>query len=241
MSARIPKKAMVLAAGLGLRMRPLTQTCPKPLITVGGRRLIDWGLDALERAGVQEAVVNVHYLPDKLIDYLACRQAPRIAISDERDRLLDSGGAVARALPLLGPASFLLLNADTFWIDGSSNNLNRLTLAWDAAEMDILMLLADPASATGHTGKADFTMDAEGRLKRAGGGDGLIYAGAAIVNPALLEGVPAEPHSLNVHFDRAIEAGRLYGLPLDGHWITVGTPEAIPATEALLRHLGISP
>jgi len=237
-----PERAMVLSAGLGLRMRPLTETRPKPLIPVGGKPLIDWGLDALRAAGVYEAVVNVHYLADMMVDHLARRTEPHIVISDEREALLDSGGGIVKALPLLGDNPFFVLNADTFWIDRSEDNLGRLATAWDPGRMDILILLADPKSATGHTGKLDFTMDAEGRLKRAGGAaEGYIYAGGAILNPRLFAGSAASPHSLNLHFDRAIAAGRMHGLPLDGHWITVGTPDAIAPAEAVLRQLDLMP
>lgn len=238
----LPVKAMVLAAGLGKRMRPLTETMPKPMVPVGGRPLIDWGLDALAVAGVREAVVNVHYLPEQLTAYLATRTRPRIAISDERDSLLDSGGGIVKALPMLGSDPFFVLNADTFWVDNGRSSLTRLGLAWDAGAMDILLLLADPASATGHTGSVDFRMDEDGRLMRAGeGGKGYIYAGAAIVHPRVFDGAPADPHSLNLQFDRAIAAGRLFGMPLEGHWITVGTPDAIAPAEAALKRLGVTP
>lgn len=243
MSGKVAQRAMVLAAGLGLRMRPVTEKMPKPLVPVGGKPLIDWGLEALQRADTAEAVVNVHHLPDMLIAHLSGRSAPRIIISDERDRLLDSGGALVKALPHLGPERpFFILNADTLWIDREESNLRRLCLAWDEAAMDILLLLADPEKATGHTGKVDFIMNPEGRLIRAGSRqEGFIYAGAALFHPRLLEGASTEPHSLNLYFDRAIEAGRLYGLPLDGHWITVGTPEAIGQAETELRRLGAAP
>lgn len=236
----VPQKAIVLAAGLGLRMRPLTDAMPKPLIPVGGKPLIDWCLDALEKEGFEEVVVNVHRFPDTMIEHLARRSAPRIVISDEREQLLDSGGALVKALPLLGHEAFLILNADTFWIDRSQSNLHRLLLAWDASRMDILILLAHPAQATGHTGRIDFIMGDDARLKRAGADEsGFIYAGATIIHPRLLEGMAAEPHSLNLYFDRAIAAGRMFGLPLDGQWITVGTPEAIPAAEAALDRLSV--
>lgn len=242
MSVPIPEKAMVLSAGLGTRMRPLTETVPKPLVPVGGKPLVDWGLDALEHAGVAEAVVNIHHLPDLMLAHLAGRKRPRVTISDERERLLDSGGGIVKALPLLGAAPFLVLNADTLWIDRSTSNLVRLALAWDPARMDILLLLADPKTATGHTGKADFTMDADGRLTRAHeSADGFIYAGSGILRPRLFEAAPVEPHSLNRYFDRAIAAGRLFGLPLDGHWLTVGTPEAIAPAEVVLRRFGQAP
>lgn len=235
MSFSSPRRAMVLAAGLGKRMRPITETIPKPLVPIAGKPLIDWGLDALAAAGVEEAVVNVHYLPDLLAAHLRRRERPRIHISDERHQLLDSGGGIVRALPLLGPHPFFLVNSDTFWIDGENPNLSRLALAWDPVRMDILLMLAHPESATGHEGETDFLVDAAGRLSRSRGAPGgLIYAGAAILHPRVFAGQPLEPHSLNRHFDRAIETGRLHGIAMTGRWITVGTPSAIAPAEAVV-------
>jgi MurNAc alpha-1-phosphate uridylyltransferase len=233
----VPSKAMVLAAGLGTRMRPLTKKTPKPLIEVGGKKLIDWGLDNLERSGVAEAIVNIHHLPGQMRAHLAKRTAPHIVISDETDKLLESGGGIVRALPLLGPEPFFVLNADTFWIeDGAPNlapNLSGLALAWDGARMDILLMLAEMGRATGHSGRSDFLLGADGRLTRSGGdAAGLIYAGAAIVHPRIFAGAEMEPHSLNRYFDLATAEGRLFGWRMRGRWITVGTPEAIPEAEA---------
>jgi MurNAc alpha-1-phosphate uridylyltransferase len=231
---------MVLAAGLGKRMRPITDTIPKPLVQIAGRTLLDRGLDSLTEAGVETAVVNVHYLPDQIIAHVAARRAPRILVSDERDRLLDSAGGIVKALDLLGGDPVFVLNADTFWIDRGRPNLERLALAWDERRMDILLMLCDRASATGHDGPPDFRLDDEGRLTRAAGApEGLIYAGAAIVHPRIFAGASPEPHSLNCYFDAGIAAGRLHGLPLVGSWITVGTPEAIQAAEeAVARAAG---
>jgi MurNAc alpha-1-phosphate uridylyltransferase len=230
--------AMVLAAGLGKRMRPITDTIPKPLVEVAGKALIDWGLDALARAGVAEAVVNVHHLPDQLIAHLARRSAPAIRISDERAALLDSGGGIVGALPLLGDLPFFVLNADTFWIDRDGDNLRRLALAWDDRAMDILLMLARLDSATGHSGGTDFLLGADGRLQRSRGApDGVIYAGAAIVHPRIFARAPAGAHSLNIQFDAAMAAGRLHGLVLDGDWITVGTPDAIAPAEAAVARV----
>lgn len=228
-----PKTAMVLAAGLGKRMRPLTETVPKPLIHVAGKALLDWGLDSLASAGVDKAVVNVHHLPDQIVAHAAPRRGPAIVISDERDRLLDSGGGIVKALPKLGNAPFYILNADTFWIDRGTPILKRLALAWDAARMDILLMLSDFESATGHSGGSDFLLGEDGELSRAAGAPaGLIYAGAGIVHPRIFAAAAAEPHSLNVYFDRAIAADRLFGVKMEGSWITVGTPAAIPLAEA---------
>lgn len=228
-----PTAAMVLAAGLGKRMRPITNTMPKPLIRVAGKTLLDWGLDSLAEAGVVRAVVNVHYFPEQIVAHVAGRAKPAVAISDESVELLDSGGGIAKALPQLGRAPFFIINADTFWIDRSGSNLDRLALAWDPSRMDILLMLADLQSATGHNGGSDFLLAPDGRLSRSGGAtDGLIYAGAAIVHPRIFEGTLAGAHSLNLHFDRAIAAGRLFGIEMNGRWITVGTPDAIPLAEA---------
>jgi len=229
----MPGTAMVLAAGLGKRMRPITDTMPKPLVPVAGKTLLDWGLDSLAAAGVHRAIVNIHYLGAQIGNHVAGRTKPEILISDETAELLDSAGGIVKALPLLGASPFFVLNADTFWIDRGEPNLRRLALAWDDAAMDILLMLADFESATGHAGGADFTLAPDGRLARARGApEGLIYAGAAIVHPRIFAHAAAEPHSLNLYFDRAIEAGRLYGVRMEGHWITVGTPEAIAGAEA---------
>lgn len=233
MSGAVPHTAMVLAAGLGKRMRPITDTMPKPLVPIAGKPLLDRGLDALAAAGVTRAVVNVHHFPDQIRSHLAGRKSPVIEISDESAALLDSAGGIVKALPLLGAEPFLVLNADTFWIEEGEANLAALARAWDDARMDILLMVADPAQATGHTGGADFTMDAQGRLERnPGGASGMIYAGAAILHPRLFIGAEAVPHSLNRYFDASIAAGRLFGHAMRGRWITVGTPDAIPLAEA---------
>ncbi|PSJ62407.1 nucleotidyltransferase family protein [Pseudaminobacter soli (ex Li et al. 2025)] len=229
----MPETAMVLAAGLGKRMRPITDTMPKPLVRVAGKTLLDWGLDSLAEAGVAKAVVNVHYFPEQIVAHLAGRQQPAVTISDEREGLLDSAGGIVKALPQLGADPFLIINADTFWIDRDQPNLERLALAWDASSMDILLMLADPPSATGHSGSTDFLLGPDGTLGRAAGDPtGLIYAGAAIIHPRVFAGAEAVPHSLNLYFDRAIAAGRLYGMKMEGRWITVGTPDAIAPAEA---------
>jgi MurNAc alpha-1-phosphate uridylyltransferase len=229
---------MVLAAGLGKRMRPVTDTMPKPLVKIAGRTLLDRGLDCLAAAGVAKAVVNVHYLADQIVAHVAARRMPRIVISDESAELLESGGGIVKALPLLGAAPFYVVNADTFWIEKEGighdlSNLDRLALAWDGACMDILLMLAELDQATGHSGGTDFLVAPDGALSRAKGDPaGLIYAGAAVIHPRIFSGAEAVPHSLNAYFDRAIAAGRLFGMKMHGHWITVGTPEAIPRAEA---------
>lgn len=234
---RVPATAMVLAAGLGKRMRPITSTVPKPLVEVGGKALIDYGLDALARAGVRRAVVNVHYLADLMEAHLRRRRDLEIVVSDERDELLESGGGIVRALPLLGPEPFLVVNADTFWIDGFRDNLELMAELWDAARMDVLLLIADMRQATGYDGRGDFSMDVEGRLARVAERDmsPFIYAGAAILKPELFAGMAEEKFSLNRIFDMAMERGRLHGVRLDGLWFTVGTPEAIPLAESAFK------
>jgi MurNAc alpha-1-phosphate uridylyltransferase len=228
-----PDTAMVLAAGLGIRMRPITATKPKPLIEIAGKPLLDWGLDSLAEVGVTKAVVNVHYLPEQIVAHAAMRQRPRVVISDESAGLLDSAGGIVKALPELGPRPFYIVNADTFWIDAAEPSLARLASAWNPAKMDMLLLLADIASATGHSGGTDFLVAPDGRLSRAGGDpSGLIYAGAAIVDPGIFAGAAIEKQSLNLYFDRAIAAGRLFGRQMSGSWITVGTPDAIAPAEA---------
>jgi MurNAc alpha-1-phosphate uridylyltransferase len=233
---RTPRCAMVLAAGLGTRMRPLTDHAPKPLVTVAGKALIDHVLDRLAAVGVETAVVNVHYLADQVERHLAGRRAPRIVISDERDVLLDTGGGVVKALPQLGAAPFFHLNSDTLWIDSVRPNLARLADGFDAARMDGLLLLAATSSSVGYGGRGDFAMGPDGRLHRRLERDvaPFVFAGVAILNPTLFAGAPTGPFSLNRLFDRAIEAGRLYGLRLEGVWMHVGTPEAITAAEAAI-------
>lgn len=224
---------MVLAAGLGLRMRPLTDHMPKPLVSVAGKPLLDHVLDRLADAGVAEAVVNVHYLPDQIIDHTAARKSPRVIISDERDVVLGTGGAVVKALPLLGEAPFYHLNADTLWIDGVRPNLARLADAFDPARMDILLLMAPTAGSIGYAGKGDFAMAADGTLSKRKENEvtPFVYAGVAIMQPAIFQDAPQGEFSLTTLFDRAAAQQRLFGLRLDGVWMHVGTPDAVAAAE----------
>ena len=228
-----PTKAMVLAAGLGVRMRPLTDRMPKPLIRVAGRALLDHVLDKLADAGVGEAVVNVHYLPDQIIDHVATRNRPRVIISDERDHVLGTGGGVVKALPLLGHLPFFHVNSDTMWIDGVRPNLARLAEAFDPARMDILMLMAPTTSSIGYNGSGDYAMLPDGALRKRREHQVVpfVYAGAAIMSPSLFADAPAGEFSLTKTFDRANEQERLFGLRLDGVWMHVGTPDAIDAAE----------
>ena len=229
-----PKRAMVLAAGRGKRMRPLTATAPKPLIEVCGRALIDHALDALAVAEVEKAVVNVHYLPALMEAHLGKRtRAPGIVVSDERKQLLDTGGGIARALPELGSEPFYLMNSDSFWIEGSRPNLKRLADKFDEARMDAVLLLAPTVRSIGYQGRGDFIMDPDGALQRRDERDvaPFAYSGAAILHPRLFDDCPEGRFSLNVLFDRAIEAGRLHGVRMDGQWFHVGTPDAIGEAE----------
>lgn len=234
---------MVLAAGLGKRMRPVTDKIPKPMVPVAGKPLLDWGLDHLAEAGVQKAVVNVHYLADQIEAHLSTRNGLAFHISDERDVLLESGGGIIKALPLLGADPFFLINSDTFWLDDGEANLVRLARSFDAKSMDILLMLAAHGQATGHGDKSDFTIGKDGRLARfaEGAGTGYIYAGAAILHPRIFDGAQTDAHSLNREFNTAIEAGRLFGMPMHGRWITVGTPDAIAPAEAVVAAFGKKP
>ncbi|WP_315836395.1 nucleotidyltransferase family protein [Bradyrhizobium prioriisuperbiae] len=228
-----PTTAMVLAAGLGVRMRPLTDRMPKPLVQVAGKPLLDHVLDKLADVGVRKAVVNVHYLPDQIIAHVADRQHPQVVISDERDVILGTGGAVVKALPLLGDKPFFHLNADTMWIDGVQPNLARLAERFDPARMDILLLMAPTTASIGYDGSGDFAMAPDGALRRRKENQVVpfVYAGAAILSPALFTEAPAGEFSLNRIFDQANERERLFGLRLDGTWMHVGTPAAVDAAD----------
>jgi N-acetyl-alpha-D-muramate 1-phosphate uridylyltransferase len=228
-----PTKAMVLAAGLGLRMRPLTERKPKPLVEVAGRPLLDHVLDKLVDAGIAEAVVNVHYLADQIIDHVASRKRPRVIISDERDQILGTGGGLVKALPKLGDAPFFHVNSDTLWIDGVRSNLMRLAETFDPGRMDILLLMAPTASSIGYSGRGDYAMLPDGALRKRRENQVVpfVYAGAAIISPAIFADAPKGAFSLTQMFDRANEQERLFGLRLDGVWMHVGTPDAIAAAE----------
>lgn len=228
---------MVLAAGLGKRMRPLTATLPKPLVKVGGRALVDHALDRLADAGVETVVVNVHYLADRVIEHLKGRRHPRVLISDERAQLMETGGGVVKALPLLGEDPFYLVNSDSFWIEGPRPNLATLFAAWEPADMDALLMLAPATAAIGYEGAGDFFMDSGGRLipRPERQVAPFVYTGVAIVNPsAMFADAPQGPFSLNVLIDRVSQAGRLFGVRMDGTWFHVGTPSAVDEAERAL-------
>ena len=226
-------QAMVLAAGLGTRMRPITNKIPKPLVEVAGKTLLDHALDSLALADVQTTAVNVHYLADQIERHTKTRKNPQILISDERQELLDSGGGVKRAITPFSNAPFIILNADSFWVDTGSSNLLKMESVWNSDEMDMLLLVAPKDNSVGFDGKGDFFMNSDGQLVRRGGAESApyVYAGAIITKPELFETIDEEAFSLNRLFDNAISAGRLYGHVLDGLWLHVGTPEAIGEAE----------
>ena len=236
MSGLVSDTAMVLAAGLGKRMRPLTANQPKPLVRVAGKPLIDYALDRLADAGVAKAVVNVHYLADSMEAHLSRRKMPAITISDERAQLLETGGGMLKALPQL-PDPFFSLNADNIWLDGPRSAFHDLSARWNPTEMDALLLLVPHARALNFTGAGDFHMDQNGRLRRrqAGRIAPFIFTGIQLVSHRLLRDAPEGPFSTNVLWNRAIEEGRLYGISFTGQWFEVGTPEAIAPTEAALQ------
>jgi MurNAc alpha-1-phosphate uridylyltransferase len=229
-------KAFVLAAGLGTRMRPLTDRVPKPLVGLAGRTLLDHVLDRIAEAGIGEAVVNVHYLADQIEQHLRGRRAPRITISDERAQLLETGGGIAKALPLLGDGPFLVHNSDSVWREAGLSNLAALAAAFDAGRMDGLLLLADRSTSLGYAGRGDFHLGADGRLRRVAPNETarFVFAGVSIATPRLMCDCPPGAFSLNRVWDRALAEGRLFGLALAGTWMHVGDPAALRDAEALL-------
>jgi len=238
-AGQVPETAMVMAAGKGTRMRPLTATRPKPLVEVAGTTLLDHVLDHLRRAGVKRVVVNVHYFADALEAHLRSRAADlEVIISDERDALLETGGGLIRAKPLLQSDPFLCVNTDNVWLDGPLNALELLAAHWNGALMDALMLLVPLARANNHSGRGDFHMDGWGRLsrRRTGRVAPYVWTGIQMLSQALIADPPAEAFSTNIFWDRAIAAGRCFGVVHQGLWFDVGTPGAIPVTEAALAY-----
>lgn len=234
-------QAMVLAAGLGTRLRPITDSVPKPLVRVAGKPMIDYVLDALADAGVRKAAVNVHHFAEQMEAHLFRYQRLDVLISDERDRLMNSGGGLAKGVKLLDPGPLFVMNADLFWVGeraGEATNLQRLADFFDPAIMDMVLLCVPLERTTGHNGKKDFQLDDDGRLTRYSDGEHpLVYAGAIAMHSSLLDDAPEGAFNLNLYFDKAIEHGRLYGLVLGGHWLTVGTPEALGEAEEVLSRL----
>ncbi len=231
--------AMVLAAGLGTRMRHLSEDRPKPLVELGGRCLIDHVLARLRAAGVKHVVVNVHYLADLLERHLAQYSQPKITISCERDQVLETGGGVKRALPLLGERPFFIHNSDSVWLEGEgeTSNLHRMAQFWDENRMDCLLLVAKRQNCLGYEGAGDFDFLGDNRLRRRQQGEIVpyVFTGVSIAHPRLFENSPQGPFSLNLLWDRAIKAGRLFGVRHHGLWMHVGTPEALRDAEAQLK------
>ena len=225
--------AMVLSAGLGTRMRPITDSIPKPLVEVHGKTLLDRALDALAAGGVRRTFVNVHYLADQIEAHVQARTEPQILVSDERAELLDSGGGVKKAIAGETDGAMLILNGDSFWLDGQHNNIKALNAAWNPEAMDMLLLVASADQAVGFDGAGDFFMNDAGQLSRRGTAASApyIYAGAIVTKTGLVQAVTEEKFSLNKLFDAAIEQNRLYGLLLDGLWLHVGTPASIAEAE----------
>lgn len=237
--ADVPHTAMVMAAGLGKRMRPLTATKPKPLIEVGGKSLLDHVLEKLRAAGVKKVVVNVHYLADAVEAHLASRaHGLEVAISDERSLLMETGGGMVQAEALIDSDPFLAVNSDNLWVDGPADTLKLLASHWDDEKMDALLLLVPLARAENHKGIGDFHMDRTGRLRRRNKSHvaPFVFTGVQMVSKRLLRDAPEGPFSTNVLWDRAIEEGRCFGAVHQGLWFDVGTPTSIPMTEAALEN-----
>lgn len=234
--ARI-ETAMVLAAGLGTRMRPLTDRIPKPLVTLGGRPLLGHVLDRLADSGIKRAVVNAHHFADQIEAYLATRAAPEIIVSDERAAVLETGGGVKKALSYFEGRPFMVHNSDSVWTEGAGSNLSLLMEAWKPRKMDALLLLARRDSSIGYGGRGDFHLDASGRLARRSAGEEtpFVFAGVSILKPQLFDGLAERAFSLNVIFDRAIANAKLYGVMLAGTWIHAGTPQALIEAESHLN------
>ena len=238
MSELVSDTAMLMAAGLGKRMRPLTATTPKPLVRVAGKPLIDRALDRIEDAGIEKALVNVHYLADAIEAHVGPRKAPAISFSDERDQLLETGGGMVKAHAAGQlPDPFFACNADSIWLDGPCNAFAELSARWDPERMDALLLVVSHVRAFNFDGTGDFYMDATGRLTRKQPERiaPFIYTGIQVVSHRLLRDAPEGKFSTNILWDRAIGEGRLFGLAFTGEWYEVGTPQHIAPTEEALR------
>lgn len=234
----VPQTAMVLAAGFGTRLKPITDHTPKPLIPVAGRTLLDRCLDRLAEAGVQRAIVNVHWLGSQIREHLKSRHDMEIVISDETDRLLETGGGIAKALPLLGETPFVAVNADLIWRDdGNQTAIQRLAASFDPASMDGILLLQPRENADGHGGPGDFFRETDGKLRRRGinATAPYVYTGVQILQPSMFHDAPAGAFSLNILYDRAIATGRLHGIVHRGSWMDVGTHNGLKHAEAMLH------
>jgi MurNAc alpha-1-phosphate uridylyltransferase len=236
----VPTTAMIMAAGLGKRMRPLTATKPKPLIEVGGKALLDHVLEKLRLAGVTKVVVNVHYLAESLEAHLRSRaEGLEVVISDERNLLMETGGGLVKAAPLIDSDPFIALNSDNLWVDGPADTLRLLASQWEGERMDALLLLVPLARALNHGGIGDFHMERSGRLRRRERSHvaPFVFTGIQIVSKRLLRDPPQGPFSTNILWDRAIEEGRCFGAVHHGLWFDVGTPQSIRLTETALENV----
>ena len=231
-----PTRAMVLAAGLGTRLRPVTDKLPKALVAVDRRPLVDHALDRLEAAGLTDVVVNTHYLAAQVAAHLAGRSSPTLHLSHEEE-ILETGGGVAKALPHLGDGPFFVVNVDALWLNGPLDTLGRLAGTWNDNEMDGLLMLHSTVDAYGYHGVGDFCAEGDGRLTRRPEGEvsPWLFTGIQILHPRLFKDAPGGAFSLNVLYDRAIEAGRLYGMIHDGEWFHVGTPDGLEEAESFMR------
>lgn len=231
------QKALVLAAGLGTRMRPLTNDRPKPLIQVGGRALVDHMLDRMAAAGVTDAIVNVHYCADQMEAHLKGRSAPHVTISDERAQLLETGGALAKVRPLLGEAPIFVANTDSIWTEDGKPGFAALRDGFDS-RMDFLLLLARMDRLLGFGEKGDFALLPDGRLawpKDAPEAPHYAYTGVQLMRPQVVDGSVVEPFSLRRFWESSLAQGRVYGIVLDGFWMHVGDPAARDEAEAMLE------
>ncbi len=239
--AAVPETAMVMAAGLGKRMRPLTATRPKPLIEVAGKTMLDHTFDHLRAAAVKRAVVNVHYLADQVEAHLKARARDiEVLISDERRQLMETGGGIVQAREMLGDKPFFTVNSDTMWVDGPIDALRQLAATWDGDKMDALLLVVPLARAHCHRGQGDFRIDALGRIterRKPGRVAPFVYAGAQVLHPRVIRDWPEGPFSTNLFWNRAMEHGRLWGAVHQGLWFDVGTPAAVKETEAILAEM----
>jgi len=239
MSGDTISRALVLAAGYGKRMRPLTETVPKPLLRLGGKPMLDHVLDRLGQAGVTDAVVNVHYLPEQIEAHLAGRAEPRVHVSDERETLLDTGGAVKKALHRLGTTPFFVHNSDSVWIEHGSPTLARMIETWNPETMDSLLLVAPSDGSLGYSGPGDFHIAEDGGVSRRSGDEtaSWVFAGVSINHPRLFADCSGGPFSLNRVWDEALAKGRLAVIRHEGQWMHVGTPEALDEAERRLNGL----
>lgn len=236
---KIGTTAMLLAAGLGTRMRPLSDKLPKPLVQVSGKPLIDHALERVRRDGIKKVVVNVHYKADLLDAHLSKVEEPEIVISDERKELLETGGGLRKALPLLGKSPFLVINTDSIWTESTKPALERLRDRWDSTQMDILMLLSATTSSIGYSGAGDFHINSDGSISRRAEFDvtPFVFTGVYAVHPRIFKGAPKGKFSMNLLYDEVIAKGRLKGLRHDGLWMEITTPEAIKTAEQVLKYL----